>query len=139
MTMKKYENRGISTDALIVKNKKILLIKRKNNPFKGSWAFPGGYVDFNETVEQACRREVKEETNMNVIKLDLLGVYSSPKRDARQVISIAFITKATGKPRAGDDAADARWFPLNRLPRLVFDHAQMMRDYKKRLVFKPRD
>ena len=68
---------------------------------------------------------------MTAKKVILLGVYSNPKRDPRQTISIAYVVYATGKPKAGDDASDAKWFPLNKLPKLAFDHAQMIRDYKK--------
>ena len=131
MSRKVYKNRATTTDALIIKDGKILLIKRMNEPFKNYWAFPGGYIDFNETAEQACKREVKEETNMAVKSLKLLGVYSSPKRDPRQTITIAYIVSVTGKAEAGDDAAEAKWFPLNKLPKLAFDHAKMVKDYKK--------
>src|SRR3989344_8695716 len=121
----KYKIRATTTDAIILKGNKILLIKRRNNPSKGMWALPGGYVDFNESVENACKREVKEETGLNVKKLRLLGVYSDPKRDQRRTVTIAFIASSTGHAKAGDDAADARWFHLNKLPKLAFDHAQM--------------
>jgi 8-oxo-dGTP diphosphatase len=124
--MKKYRDRATTTDALIVKDNKILLIKRDINPSKGSWALPGGYVSFFESTEQACKREVKEETGMSVKKLRLLGVYSDPKRDPRRTVTIAYIVTASGKAKAGDDAADARWFPLSKLPNLAFDHAQIM-------------
>src|SRR3989344_9508194 len=127
----KYKIRATTTDAIILKNNKILLIKRGNNPSKGMWALPGGYVDFNESVEKACMREVKEETGLNVKKLRLLGIYSSPKRDPQQTVTIAYIVNAIGTAAASDDAADARWFPLNKLPKLAFDHAQMIIDYKK--------
>ena len=127
----KYKIRATTTDALIIRNNKILLIKRKNNPSKGWWALPGGYVDFNESVEQACKREVKEETGLYAKNIRLLGVYSSPKRDPRQTVTIAYIVNTRGTPAASDDAADAKWFPLNRLPKLAFDHAQMIRNYKK--------
>jgi len=126
------QGRPTTTDAIIVKNGKILLIKRDHDPFEGYWALPGGYIDFNETAEQACKREVKEETNMKTRSLRLLGIYSSPKRDIRnQTVAVAYIIKADGKPKAGDDAADTKWFPLNKLPKLAFDHAQMIKDYKK--------
>ena len=78
----------------VIYNNKILLIKRKNNPSKGWWALPGGYVDFNESVEQACAREVKEETGLNTRNIKFLGVYSSPKRNPRQTVTIAYIVNA---------------------------------------------
>ena len=127
----KYKIRATTTDAIILKNNKILLIKRGNNPSKGMWALPGGYVDFNESVEKACMREVKEETGLNVKKLRLLGVYSDPKRDPGQTVTITYIANATGTPSASDDATDVKWFSINKLPKLAFDHAQMVKDYKK--------
>ena len=127
----KYKIRATTTDAIILKGNKILLIKRRNNPSKGMWALPGGYVDFDETIEYACKREVKEETGLSVKKLRLFGVYSDPNKNPRQTVTITYIASCTGHVKVEDDAADARWFPLNKLPKLAFDHAQMVRDYKK--------
>src|SRR3989344_168461 len=86
----RYPNRAISIDALIIQDNKLLLIERALNPYKGFWALPGGHVDWNETVEEAVEREVKEETNLIVISLQLLGVYSNPKRHPNQTVAVSF-------------------------------------------------
>lgn len=131
MNMRKvFKNRGVTIDALIVRNGNILLVKRTALPYKNYWALPGGYIEFNETAEQACMREIKEETNIKVGKLRLLNVYSSPKRHPKQVITIVYVADAAGVPRAGDDAGDVRWFPLKKLPKLAFDHGKIINDYK---------
>jgi 8-oxo-dGTP diphosphatase len=126
----RYDNRPNSVDALIIKDDSILLIKRGMDPSKGLWATPGGHVDWDETVEQSVIREVKEEAGLDVTELKLLGVYSNPSRHPKQVIASAFICKVTGIVKAGDDAVDAQWFPLHKLPKpLAFDHGKMIEDY----------
>jgi len=108
----------------------VLLIERKNEPFKGHLALPGGFVDVGETVEDACRRELIEETGVKAGRLTLVGVYSDPKRDPRgHTASVAFLTRVrSSKVQAGDDAAAARWVAdWRRLP-LAFDHAKILAD-----------
>ncbi|MDQ7053004.1 MAG: NUDIX hydrolase [candidate division KSB1 bacterium] len=107
----------------------IVLIRRKNPP--PGWALPGGFVDYGETVEAAAIREAIEETGLEVELIHLLGVYSRPDRDERfHTISTVFVARATGDIQAGDDAADAKWFPIRSLPEpLAFDHADIIRDY----------
>lgn len=109
---------------------RVLLIRRNNPPFKGRHALPGGFVDVGETVEAACRRELKEETGLRVGALTLIGVYSSPKRDPRgHICSVAFLGRVrSAAVRAGDDAAAAEWIKDWRGVRLAFDHAQILRD-----------
>jgi len=87
----------------------VVLIRRKHEPFKGSYALPGGFVETGETVEAACRREIKEETSLELHDLRLVGVYSAPDRDPRgHVVSVAFAARADlSQLRAGDDAAEA--------------------------------
>jgi len=120
---------GIAVDGVIIRDKSILLIKRKNQPFKGMWALPGGFVEYGETVEEAILREVKEETGMDAKIRRLLGVYSRPDRDPRgHVISIVFLLDAEGKLIAGDDAGDVRFFRIDNLPSLAFDHGEIIRD-----------
>ena len=89
----------------------VLLIRRKHEPFKGSYALPGGFVDVGETVEDGCRRELKEETGLEVGALQLVGVYSDPDRDPRgHTCSIAYLARVgRAEPQAGDDAAAAEW------------------------------
>ncbi len=108
----------------------VLLIQRKNEPFKGHYALPGGFVDIGETVEDACRRELLEETGVKAGRLKLVGVYSDPNRDPRgHTASVVFLTRVRStKLEAGDDAASAQWVAnWRRLP-LAFDHAKILAD-----------
>ena len=112
----------------------VLLIRRKNPPFKDAYALPGGFVDVGETVEDGCRREVREETGLSVKDLQLLGVYSDPHRDPRgHTVSAAFLTQLSKPqvPKAGDDAAAAEWVCDWRTHPLAFDHAQILEDAEK--------
>jgi 8-oxo-dGTP diphosphatase len=113
-------------------NRQLLLIKRRNPPF--GWALPGGFIDYNETAEQAACREAREETGLDVRLLGLVGVYSEPDRDPRQhTLSVVYAAKPlSGQgPRAGDDALQARGFDLQDLPDLAFDHARIIQDYQR--------
>ena len=122
----RFKNRGVSIDAVILRNNKVLLIKRRNSPFKGMWALPGGYVEFNENANETIKREVKEETNLDVVTSELSDVYTDPKRDPRSTISLAYVVKATGNTKPGDDASEVEWFKLDKLPKLAFDHEQII-------------
>ena len=120
---------SIAVDGVLIKGDKILLIRRKNEPFNGRWALPGGFVEYGETVEEAVLREFEEEVGLKARIKKLLGVYSKPDRDPRgQVISIVFLLYAEGEAKAGDDAADARFFPLDNLPPLAFDQEEIIID-----------
>jgi 8-oxo-dGTP diphosphatase len=113
---------------------RVLLIRRKNAPFKDTFALPGGFVDIGETVEAGCRREVREETGLDVSGLRLIGVYSDPDRDPRgHTVSVAFLARlpAAAAPSAGDDAASARWIGDWRAHTLAFDHARILEDAEK--------
>jgi len=108
----------------------VLLIQRKNDPFKGEFALPGGFVDVGETVEDACRRELLEETGVKAGELTLVGVYSDPKRDPRgHTVSVVFMTRVSSSSAlAGDDAAAVQWVrDWRRLP-LAFDHVKILTD-----------
>ncbi len=110
--------------------KGIVLIERRHDP-KGL-ALPGGFVDVGESVEDALRREMKEETNLDVQIISLLGVYSDPKRDPRfHTASVVFVAQAQGQPKGGDDAKEAKLYPLEEIPmdQLVFDHSEILKDY----------
>jgi 8-oxo-dGTP diphosphatase len=126
----------LTTDCVICdKAGRVLLIRRKNEPFKGAYALPGGFVDIGETVEVGCRREVAEETGLAVSALRLVGVYSDPRRDPRgHTVSVAFaaVLPESPKPQPGFDAAGAEWVADWRGKELAFDHAQIIADALKR-------
>jgi len=107
----------------------IVLVRRKNPP--PGWALPGGFIDYGESAEDAAIREALEETSLHVQLVELLHVYSHPKRDPRKhTMAIVFIAKARGVPHGADDAAEAAVFSEQTLPLpLAFDHAQILRDY----------
>ena len=109
---------------------RVLLIKRGHPPFEGHYALPGGFVDVGETVEEACRRELLEETGVKAGKLTLVGVYSDPARDPRgHTVSAAFLTRVGSvKAIAGDDAAAAEWVAVGPRLKLAFDHRKILRD-----------
>lgn len=119
----------LTTDALIVINGKIVLVKRKYPPL--GWALPGGFVEVGERVENACIREAEEETGLKITDLQLLGVYSDPKRDPRfHTVSVVFVAFANGEPQGADDAEVAEAFPIGTLPNdIVFDHNFIIQDY----------
>lgn len=125
-----FTNRGVSVDAVIIKDNKILLIKRGVDPYKGYWATPGGYVGWDETIEDTVLREVKEETNLKVSSVVMVGVYSSPKRHPKQVINLVYLVEVEeGNLKFADDAVDAKWFSLDSLPeKMAFDHKQNVKD-----------
>jgi 8-oxo-dGTP diphosphatase len=109
---------------------RLLLIKRKSPPFEGCYALPGGFVEYGETVEEAARRELNEETGVSVNSQRLVGIYSQSNRDPRgHVVSVAFLMKVrNAKAHAGDDAAAAAFVPDWRSKRLAFDHAKIVAD-----------
>ena len=122
-----------TVDVIIeLKGQGIVLILRRNPP--RSWALPGGYVDYGESLEEAAVREAREETALHVELIRQFHTYSDPRRDRRQHnITTVFIARAEGDPVAGDDAEQVAVFPLDRLPRaLAFDHAEILRDYTER-------
>lgn len=130
----KYPRPAVTTDCVVFTKEeepKVLLIQRGNEPYKGCWAFPGGFMNMEETAEECAVRELKEETGLTVNQIQQIGAYSKVDRDPRgRTISIAYLaivdapTAVTGM----DDAAKAAWFPLSSLPDLAFDHQDIMAD-----------
>jgi len=123
------QNIAITVDAVIFYRKEdvlnVLLIQRKNEPFKNQWALPGGFLEENENMEEGAKRELEEETGLKINKLQQVGAFGTPGRDPRgRTISIAFVhlTNVEAKLKASDDAINAKWFNMNDLPELAFDH-----------------
>lgn len=113
---------------------RVLLIRRKYEPFKSAYALPGGFVEIGETLEAACRREVTEETGLKVGELRLVGVYSEPGRDPRgHTVSVAYfaLLPAGQESQAGSDAADVKWVDTWRDKDLAFDHAKIIADAER--------
>jgi 8-oxo-dGTP diphosphatase len=125
----------LTTDCVIFDGReRVLLIRRKNEPFKGDYALPGGFIDIGETTEAACRREVLEEAGIVVDRLHLVGVYSDPSRDPRgHAVSVAYTTHfgEAPTPKAGSDAEAAEWVGDWGTKRLAFDHSLIIADAKK--------
>ncbi len=116
----------------------ILLIERAAAPYKGHWALPGGFMDIDETIEQCAARELREETGLAGLHLEQFHTFSTVDRDPRErVVSVAFygvVRRETCRPCAGDDAARARWFALDSLPPLAFDHGDIIDRARKCLA-----
>lgn len=122
---------------MVIEKSSVLLIKRKNQPYKGSWALPGGFVECGETVENAAIRETKEETGITVELGCLVGVYSDPTRDPRgHIVTICFLgNKIGGTLKSATDADDARYFGFDEISTvdLAFDHEKILQDSFKLL------
>ncbi|NYB51729.1 MAG: NUDIX hydrolase [Methanobacteriaceae archaeon] len=136
--IKNYKHPFLTVDAVITdQHGDIVFIRRKNPPYQGSWAFPGGFVEYGETVEEAVLREVKEETGLEIEIRELLGVYSDPQRDPRgHTISICFLAKISeGELRAGTDAAEVSTFTIEKALKsdLAFDHKDILMDALEKL------
>ena len=135
-----YPRPAVTTDVALITGSdhthKILLIQRANEPYKDLWALPGGFVDMDEDLKTAALRELEEETGIKDVDIRQLKTYGTVNRDPRhRTISVVYFGQvdhelaATGQ----DDAADARWFPLNNLPQLAFDHAEIIEEAKRKL------
>ena len=124
----KYPHPAVTTDCVVFGSEGgrlyVLLIERGNEPFKGFWAFPGGFMNIDETAEQGALRELKEETGLELNSIKQFGTFTEVNRDPRErVITIAYysLTQKT-EVKGDDDAAKAQWFPLDEIPPLAFDH-----------------
>ena len=130
-----YPRPGVTTDCIVVTagaNPEVLLIQRGINPFKGSWALPGGFVEMDEDLPEAAKRELLEETGLVIEDITQFGTYGKPTRDPRgRTISVVYTTTVAEKMdvKGMDDAREAKWFKLNELPSLAFDHEEIMSDF----------
>ena len=128
-----YPRPAVTADSVVFCNGSdglsVLLIERANDPFKGCWAFPGGFMDMEENAEDCAKRELKEETGMEVRSLEYLGTFSEVNRDPRgRTITIAYYAVVEKSDVIGaDDASQARWFPIDSIPSLAFDHEEILR------------
>lgn len=127
---------SITVDTVIFKpaengeGQEVLLIQRKNDPYKDQWALPGGFLEKEEFLEDGAKRELEEETGLKIGAIEQIGVFDSPNRDPRgRTISVAYLgfAKASDRVKGTDDAKAAKWFKINKLPKLAFDHEQIMK------------
>ncbi|WP_416898335.1 MAG: NUDIX domain-containing protein [Minwuia sp.] len=134
MASSDYHFPAVTADIVALAGSGILLIRRKNPPYRDHWALPGGFLDPDETIETCAARELAEETGVTAHDLQLVGVYSEPDRDPRgRTVSVAFLARFDEQPpaEAADDAAELHWFPADDLPPLAFDHARIIADALK--------
>lgn len=129
-----YPRPALAVDAIVTTaeaNPRVLLIRRAKEPFAGTWALPGGFVEEGETLLQAMRRELREETSLELDDLRQFLTAGDPGRDPRGwTVSVVYLGQVTAKEakkvKAGDDAGDAKWFKLDELPPTAFDHAAIL-------------
>ena len=130
----KYPRPAVTADCVVITSEeepRVLLIERGEEPFKGCWAIPGGFLNMDETTEQCAIRELEEETGLKIDKAKQIGAYCKVDRDPRgRTISVAYlaIVERPLEVSGEDDAAKANWFPVNALPPLAFDHDEIMAD-----------
>lgn len=130
----KYPRPAVTADCIVITKEaepKVLLIQRGDQPFKGGWAFPGGFMNMDETTEQCAVRELEEETGLQMSKIQQIGAYSKVDRDPRgRTVTVAYLAviDAPVAVTGQDDAAKAEWWPLSSLPILAFDHDEIISD-----------
>lgn len=127
------ECRCSAVDGAVVHNGRILLIKRRKEPFKGQWALPGGFIERNESPEEAVKREVAEETGIEVEVVKMLGILGHPDRDPRGVLSIVYLCKplSTNISPNKEEVEGVKWFDISNPPKMAFDHALVIEWLKK--------
>ncbi|MBR1688264.1 MAG: NUDIX hydrolase [Prevotella sp.] len=143
----KYPHPSVTTDCVIFGfdgvQLTVLLVERGIEPYKGRWAFPGGFLKMDESAEEGARRELLEETGLSTASVQQFYTFSDPQRDPRErVITIAYFALVRiSEVKGGDDAADARWFPISEVPALAFDHDRILRmallSLRRQIHFEP--
>ena len=134
-----YPRPAVTADCIVMTREddpKVLLIERGHEPFKGCWAFPGGFMNMDETTEQCAIRELEEETGLKINEIKQIGAYSKVDRDPRgRTITVAYLALVDAPlPVSGqDDAAKAQWFSIKNLPKLAFDHDDIIHDAINRI------
>jgi 8-oxo-dGTP diphosphatase len=134
-----YPRPAVTTDCVVFAHEgdglSVLLIQRGGEPYKGAWAFPGGFLNMDETAEQGALRELQEETGLELSNVTQVGAFTKVDRDPRsRVITIAFYAITEKRDvKGGDDAARAQWFPLDQLPKLAFDHDDVLREAMEKM------
>lgn len=132
-----YPRPAVTADCVVVTKEaepKVLFIQRGNEPYKGCWAFPGGFMNMDETTEQCAIRELEEETGLKIDEVKQIGAYSRVDRDPRgRTITVAYLAFVDSpvEVKGQDDAAKAEWFALSNLPELAFDHEEIMEEAKR--------
>ena len=122
---------SLTVDIVILFKNQLVLVQRKNPPYKGKFALPGGFVEIGESTEKAALREAFEETGLSVEIIKLVGVYSDPQRDPRgHTVTVCYLAKGEGKLKSGSDAVSAKLFELESIPELAFDHNKIINDAK---------
>ena len=140
----KYPRPAVTADSVILKRDntgqiEVLLIERKSPPFRGMWALPGGFLDMDETLEECVARETMEETRLEGISFHQVAAFSAPDRDPRhRTVTVAFYgwADAEQSPKASSDAKSLRWFPVDHLPELAFDHDLIIKKALERALEK---
>ena len=135
----KYPHPSVTTDCVIFgfdgESVKVLLIERGGEPYKGCWAFPGGFLEMDESAEEGAKRELMEETGLTTPFVKQFHAFSAPDRDPRErVLTIAYYSLVRlSEVKGMDDARQAKWFPLNEVPKLAFDHEEMLQVAKEEI------
>ena len=131
------QNIDLTVDAVVFSKKndslRVLLIKRKNDPYRDQWALPGGFLEDHETLEQGAQRELEEETGIKTDNMEQVGIFADPGRDPRgRVVSIAFTKVISNEVpvKGNDDATEAKCFDINDLPEVAFDHLEIIKRAK---------
>ena len=137
----RWKSPSVAADSIVFENGRVLVVRRKKDPYRDYFALPGGILDEDETLEECAVRELREETGLRGEVVGLLDVFSDPKRDPRvRMVSAVFVVRSTGgNLEAGDDASDAAFVAIGSLPHLAYDHDRAIREFRDSVYFKGRE